>query len=387
MEQIATVTKNYCKVQIAAVAENYCNGGWVSYHHKYITRKGWLMKKVINAVQILRSKLERHYARIKYKKWLYPETLPETIRIDATTICQLRCEGCGFQKSGHRGLGGGFLKADDFEKILDENPQIKRVELSNYGEIFLNPELISIMKCANEHSVKLEAAMGVNFNRVTSEQLEALVKYRFSFISISIDGASQQSYEKYRIGGNFDTVIENIKKLQTIKKKYGSEYLKLSWQFILNQYDEEDIPEAKKLAKELGIPIVFKLNFLSSYTPVHEQMIREETGLDCITRKEYMEKHNMPYLNDDCLQMFLDPQFNYDGALLGCCRVEEDCFDANIFRDGLKQALQAPKFVKAKEMLLHKHPEKRLYSDLPCWNCSLRKTRMKYGKKLVLPKE
>lgn len=169
-------------------------------------------------LQTLKLKTQLFYIRKAYKEWLYPEILPENIRIDASTICQLKCEGCYFQKSDYQGLGPGFLRVDDFEKVLIDNPQIKRVELSNYGEIFLNPELISIMKCAHERSVALEAAMGVNFNTVTREQLEALVKYRFAFISVSIDGASQQSYSKYRRGGDFDTVIENIKELQALKK-------------------------------------------------------------------------------------------------------------------------------------------------------------------------
>ena len=229
--------------------------------------------------------------------------------------------------------------------------------------------------------------MGVNFNTVTQEQLEALVKYRFSFISVSIDGASQQSYAKYRRGGNFDVVIENIKALQAIKKERESEYPKLSWQFVLNQYDEEDIPKAKRMAEELGIPIVFKLNFLPSYIPVRDEMIRAETGLDCITRNEFIEKNHMPYLGDDCLQMFIDPQFNYDGTLLGCSRVEKDYFGANIFRDGLKQALHAPKFVKTKELLLQSNPIKARYSDLPCWNCTMRKVRAKYGKTIHLPQK
>ena len=91
--------------------------------------------------------LEYRYVQAKYRKPLHPTEPPTKLRIDASTICQLRCEGCGFQKSGHRGLGG-FLSAESFRKVLDNNPQITRVELSNYGEIFLNPDLIDIMRCA-----------------------------------------------------------------------------------------------------------------------------------------------------------------------------------------------------------------------------------------------
>ena len=331
------------------------------------------------------SRLELAYIRVLYHGWLFPGRKPEKARIDASTLCQLRCEGCSFQKSNHRGLGGGYLRLLDFESFLNDNPQIKRVELSNYGEIFLNPEFISILQCAFEHGVSLEARMGVNFNTVTTAQLEALVDYRFSFLSISIDGASQSSYGQYRIGGDFDRVIDNIKQLQALKKARGSHYPELSWQYVLNQYNEEEIAKAKQMANDLGIPIRFKLNFLESYKPVLEDAIREQTGLECITREEYLQKKREPYLNDDCLMPFDDPQFNWDGALLGCNRIKTRAFEANLFSDGLKRALRNEKYVRMKELLLQKYPEKERYADLPCWKCRLRHGRVQNHKRVSLP--
>ena len=332
------------------------------------------------------SSLELYFVRKIYHKWIHPENLPTKVRIDASTMCQLRCEGCGFQKSNHRGLGGGFLRLKDFEAFLQDNPQIERVELSNYGEIFLNPELIPIMKCAFEHSVSLTAEMGVNFNHVTPEQLNALIDYQFSYLSISIDGASQNTYAQYRIGGNFDRVMENLKKLQDLKRIRNSHKPELRWQYVINQYNEKEIALAKKMAEELEIPIYFKLNFMKSYIPVHEKLIHQETGLECITRDEYLQKYKLPYLNEDCLQIFNDPQFNWDGNLLGCCRVETAIYGTNLFHDGLKAALISDNFIRTKELLLQKFPSKKRYSDLYCWNCQLRKGRAKFLKRLELPK-
>ena len=49
--------------------------------------------------------------------------------------------------------------------------------------------------------------------------LETLVKYRFTGLTFSIDGTSQETYEKYRRNGNFNNVIENIKKIKFTKRK------------------------------------------------------------------------------------------------------------------------------------------------------------------------
>lgn len=305
-----------------------------------------------------------------------------TIRIDASSVCQLRCTGCGFQKSNGRELGYGLLTLEHFADFIDKNPQIKRVELSNYGEIFLNPQLIEIMAYAHEKGVALEAAMGVNFNTVSEEQMRALVEYEFRFLSFSIDGASQDSYSQYRIGGNFDHVIANVRRLQELKKERGAVYPKLQWQFVPNEFNEDEVPQAKALAEELGIPIIFKLNFIPSYKPKDPEKLKRETGLAEVTREEYLEKHELPYLNDDCLQVFNDPQFNWDGMLLGCCRNEYSFFKSNLFRDGLEACLQDEGLQRMRRILKAKNPSEEDVEGLPCGTCSLWKGRRKYGKSL-----
>ncbi|MCK5215128.1 MAG: radical SAM protein, partial [Candidatus Omnitrophica bacterium] len=61
--------------------------------------------------------------------------LPRQIRWDASTVCQLKCPSCPTASGETRAnLGAGFLKFADFKKILDENPWLSNVELSNWGE-------------------------------------------------------------------------------------------------------------------------------------------------------------------------------------------------------------------------------------------------------------
>ena len=72
--------------------------------------------------------------------------------IDMSTICQLRCVECSTSKGiTHRGIvGKGQFSLPQFVKFISQNPQIKRIEMSNWGEIFLNKEIGEIIKCAYE---------------------------------------------------------------------------------------------------------------------------------------------------------------------------------------------------------------------------------------------
>src|SRR5262249_42375213 len=122
----------------------------------------------------------------------------------------------------HQAVGGGFLRFEDFRKLLDDNPGLKRIELSNWGEIFLNPALLSVLKLAHERGVYLTADNGVNLNKIRPEVLEGLVRYQFRSLVCSIDGASEETYSIYRVRGKFANVIDNIRKINELKQRYSS---------------------------------------------------------------------------------------------------------------------------------------------------------------------
>ena len=88
---------------------------------------------------------------------------PTKIRLEVSTYCQLRCPTCPTTTGEtHRGIGAGFLKFENFRKLLDDSPWLEEIELSNYGEIFLNPELAKMIKHAFKRGVRLTARNGVN---------------------------------------------------------------------------------------------------------------------------------------------------------------------------------------------------------------------------------
>ena len=96
---------------------------------------------------------------------------PAQIRLEASSYCNLRCPSCATTTGYVHNLavGGGFLRLEDFRKLLDDNPGLDCIELSNFGEIFLNPALSSMLELAHQRGVKLTAENGVNLNKVRPE--------------------------------------------------------------------------------------------------------------------------------------------------------------------------------------------------------------------------
>ncbi len=224
----------------------------------------------------------------------------------------MRCPSCPTtSRAIHPALRSEFLRLSDFHQLLDENPRLKEIELSNYGEIFLNLELLPIIAYAYERHVILRADNGVNLNHVRENVLEGLVKYQFRSMTCPIDGASDATYSIYRVRGDCDTVSENIRRINRFKEQYQSEFPRLLWQFVVFGHNEHESPIARKLAGDLGMEFRMKLSWDAKFSPVRDQeLVRKETGLSAASRQEFKQQYGVDSMQEICHQLWDAPQIN-----------------------------------------------------------------------------
>ena len=321
-------------------------------------------------VETYKIPLSQIWSLDRFEYYLIAEQreLPVRVGIDASTICQLNCKTCYMRLSDYGDVGRGYLKFADFKRFVDRCNNIISIEISNSGEPLLNPDLVDIISYAHEKEILLTANNGVNFNTVTDELLETLVKCRFHSIKISIDGASQPVYSQYRRRGDIDRVFENIRKLIRIKKDNSSQYPILIWQYVLMDHNECEIEAAKQIASELGMRIEFKLSW-DGFHPSDPERVEKLTGL--YLGGSNAIKYKLPKMKI-CKQLFLSPQVNWDGRLLGCCYVYKSDFGVNVFDDGLEGALNLPEFRKSQKRVSGDFSQS-LHKDNPCRRCSVMK--------------
>jgi len=244
--------------------------------------------------------------------------------------------------------------------------------LSNWGEIFLNPDLKRIMQYAYRKNVALQAQNGANLNRVNDDILEALVKYKFCRFVCSVDGANQRTYSLYRVKGDYDRVIDNIRKINHYKMKYRCAFPAITWQFMAFGHNEHEISKARALAKELDMDFYVKLSWNDLYTETFSagkdrELIKKESGLGVADRREYEEKFGKSYLEKTCHQLWFKPRINYDGKLLGCT-INYWANLGNIFEEGLQECLNGEKMDYARKMVLGMTEEKE---GIACSNCKI----------------
>jgi radical SAM protein with 4Fe4S-binding SPASM domain len=268
-------------------------------------------RRMANAVRLYTSyQLSRIFKRpIHWGK-------PMVMEIEPTTSCNLRCPQC---PSGLREFSRntGMLDLTLYKKIIDEiHPELVYLILYFQGEPFLNKQFLEFVKYAAAKNIY--TATSSNAHYFTDEMARATVESGLDRLIVSLDGITQDTYEKYRIGGNLEKVLEGTKRLVYWKKKLGSKTPHIIWQFIAFKHNEHQIPELEKKAKEIGVDeLGIKTAQIYDYQHTDE-LIPETEALSRYKKTEdgYVIKNE---LLNQCWRMWRGSVVTWDGLVVPCC--------------------------------------------------------------------
>lgn len=312
----------------------------------------------------------------------------KSITIDGCSLCQLNCVQCPISQMGYKNtIKKGYLTLNNFFAVTQINPKIKAVNLDCSGELFLNRELGRILQYAHDQKIMLACPGGVNLNTVTEETLMDLVRYRFQYLNVSIDGASQDTYGMYRVGGDYNEVIHNLTLINEYKRKFNTPYPKLQWQFIVFGHNEHELRKARKTAEELRMRFYPKMNWNTTYSPIKNPVeVKGQTGWDVITREEYEQKYGKSYVRPTCYELWRNPRLSWDLSVTGCSWNTWDRFD-NVTVNHAKKVLTGnypvnqPIPCNQCEILLEMDKTKTYLTRRELWNYLVKQaitTRIKY---------
>jgi len=97
---------------------------------------------------------------------------------------------------------------------------LSRLMLYNYGEPFLHPRLLDMIAQAHQAEVYTRVSTnGLVFMR--SITADDLIASGLDYVRVSLDGATDATYNVYRVGGQLDRVLEGVRLLQASKYELG----------------------------------------------------------------------------------------------------------------------------------------------------------------------
>lgn len=175
---------------------------------------------------------------------------PYWLTLDPSNFCQLHCPFC--PTGANKGTRDkSQMSFEHFKKFMDRvGPYVIRMELMNWGESLFNRKLPEMIAETKRHGIRLE--LHENFNHVSEETIERLVRSGLDVLSVSVDGLTQETYEKYRIGGNLARVLGNLDTLVRVRRAAGSATPKIVWQFLVFRHNEHEVDRVEAFARARG---------------------------------------------------------------------------------------------------------------------------------------
>ena len=243
--------------------------------------------------------------------------LPISMAIEPTTACNLRCPEC---PSGLRSFSRptGKLTIDLFSKIIEEvSDHLVYLTFYFQGEPYLNPQFLDMVQVANSHRIYTTTSTNAHF--LDDDNAIKTVESGLDRLIISIDGASQATYEAYRKEGDISKVIAGTQNILKWRKALKSSTPKVIWQFLVVKPNEHEIPAVQKLAKTHGVD---KLAFKTA------QIYDYQHGSDLIptmdTYSRYQQVADGSWriksdLEDKCWKMWQSCVITWDGKVIPCC--------------------------------------------------------------------
>jgi hypothetical protein len=183
---------------------------------------------------------------------------PSRMYIECTAACNISCtQACCAPETGiTRTRQAGMLDFDLFRRVIDEvGASLVRVDFFNYGEAFLHKRAVEMCEYIKTKFPHIYLYTSTNGLALTDAQARRLVHSGIDEVTFSIDGATPESYVKYRQRGRFDVALSTLEAMADEKRRAGRDLPFLNWRYILFTWNdsEAEMARARELAAGIGV--------------------------------------------------------------------------------------------------------------------------------------
>lgn len=268
--------------------------------------------RLINLIKIYVS----YWISVIFKKSIHWGK-PISISIEPTTSCNLSCPECpsGLKKFSRP---TGMMSRDDFELILQQiGKYLQYITLYFQGEPLLNKQFTEFVRMAKCKDIFTATSTNAHFlNRETAKDI---IQSGLDRLIISLDGTDAGTYVKYRRGGDFKLVVENIRNMVNARKEAGVKHPFIELQFLVLKHNQHQLDEIKKLGKELGVDKVtlktaqvYEFEEGNDFIPDIDKYSRYKKYPDGV----YRIKNKLP---NRCFRMWSGCVLSWDLRVVPCC--------------------------------------------------------------------
>ncbi len=223
-----------------------------------------------------------------------------------------------------------------FQKILDKlAPDLIYLTLYFQGEPLINPHFSEMVKMARDRNTFV--ATSTNGHFLDDENVEKIIKSGLNHLIISLDGLDQQTYEKYRVNGNFQTVMDGIRRLVAARETLKSDTPFIELQFLVMRHNEHQLAQVSEFARNSGVD---KLSFKSAQVYNFDKAFSVIPTLKSKSRYRQLLDGNWVIgkkIRNRCHRIWSSIVVTWDGKAVPCCYDKNaDHPSGNLLEDSLK---------------------------------------------------
>lgn len=278
---------------------------WIYYSHIYSTRDTQMLE------------------------FLYKiRPIPDFIEVETSTHCNLKCTMCEHTYWKEKNQN---MTYEQFVYILNQFPRLKWVGLTGIGESYLNPDFEKMLTECKRRGLFIENFD--NFTLLNETHARKLVELKVDKLYVSLDAATKETYEKIRIGANWETVMENIKTLDRIKKENNSYEPEFWFHFIVSKDNKHEMADYLDMIHNLHIDckqVQFTI-LLHAYKEIKDKFIEvtDEEKTKLLNKGKELGLQVSFNMNTGCQNPFKNctlwnmPFIFVDGTVIPCCSMNE----------------------------------------------------------------
>ncbi len=200
---------------------------------------------------------------------------PLHLEVSIMAGCDIRCFMCSIaqlSEEENKELMKRRMSWETFQ-ILERDlfPYAESIFFGIGGEAMLHPDFCKFVHCASTAGLKVN--LTTNGMSLVSPKIAHVCVDHVNDLTLSIDGATPETFERIRVGARWDKLLKGIERLNALKEASNHSSLKLSINIALMRQNIEELPDLVELAHQWGVKRIMAEHFLSMAPELESQSL------------------------------------------------------------------------------------------------------------------
>jgi len=176
----------------------------------------------------------------------FSATVPYPLHLDIELnySCNFRCPMCphGMPDAWKPDYANQWMSFELFKRLIDEGVPLglRAVRLNQLNEPLMRKDLDTFVAYAKQAGV-IDIHINTNAALLTRKRSVQLIEAGLTQLRVSVDASTAQTFGIVRVGGNYDTVVKNVREFIEVRREMGRRLPLLRVSFVRTAENEHEV--------------------------------------------------------------------------------------------------------------------------------------------------